>query len=461
MSRRPITVCDDRRLTTNPVYHVSDMPEGGKARMGDATAQRVTGFRLVGSLRHRNSRFFWSGTGIGSVAQAMFLVTSGWYAFKLGGGGGVGIVTFATMLPMLLATPVGGLLADRMDRRTLVMCVEAVQCAVAVVLGVAGFLGVLPFPVFVAFVFLSGIARAVELTTTQAVLPNLVPPDELLNVFAMNSLATLGSRFVGPALVAPLLALYGARGGYFLIALLYLPAVWLVLRVPPMPRGGAAVISLGAQLREGGRYIVGQAVVGLLLIVVVLHCALTMSFDSTLPLIAQNNLQGSSGIYSSLVAASGLGAIAGALMLAGFRAGASRGVFFLISGIGSGVATVLMSLAHMSVLALGALFLAGVCQSTFMTLAFTFVQESVPDGLRGRVGGLFLMSAGGIMSFGNLANGYLADRYGTMLILGTPAVLFIALLLLLSVLRPALRRVYGDGRLPLNRAAAPVAIGDG
>lgn len=428
--------------------------------MEEATERRVTGFRLIGSLQHRNSRFFWSGTGIGSVAQAMFLVSSGWYGFKLGGGGGVGIVTFATMLPMLLATPVGGLVADRVDRRTLVVCVELVQCAVAVTLGVTGFLGGLPFPVFVAFVFLSGIARAVELTTTQAVIPNLVPPDELLNVFAMNSLATLGSRFVGPATVAPLLAAYGARGAYFLIAALYLPAIMLVLRVPPMPRAGAAVISLGAQLREGGQYISQQAVIGLLLLVVMLHCALTMSFDSTLPLVAQRNLQGSSGIYSSLVAATGLGAITGALVLAGFRAGASRGGFFLVSGIGSGIATLLMSLAHLPALALAALFLAGVVQSTFMTLAFTFVQEAVPDGLRGRVSGLFLMSAGGIMSFGNLANGYLADRYGSAPVLSTPAVIFVALLVLLSAVRPALRRVYAAGRLPLDRAAASVAIGD-
>lgn len=429
--------------------------------MEETAARRATGWRLVGSLRHRNSRMFWSGTGIGSVAQAMFLVSSGWYAFKLGGGGGVGIVTFATMLPMLLATPAGGLLADRMDRRTLVVAVEAVQGGVALALGVTGFLGGLPFPLFVAFVFLSGVARAVELTTTQAALPNLVPPDELLNVFAMNSLATLGSRFLGPALVAPLLAAYGARGAYFLIAVLYLPAVALVLRVPTVPRAPFGAASVAAQLRAGGRYIAGQAIVALLLLIVALHCALTMSFDSTLPLVAQNNLQGSSGVYSSLVAATGLGAITGALVLAGFRAGAARGVFFLISGVGSGVATLLMSLAHRPALALAALFLAGIVQSTFMTLAFTFVQEAVPDGLRGRISGLFLMSAGGIMSFGNLANGYLADRYGSAPVLGAPAALFVALLLLISAVRPALRRVYADGRLSLDRAPAPLPVGDG
>jgi MFS family permease len=96
-----------------------------------------------------------------------------------------------------------------------------------------------------------------------------------------------------------------------------------------------------------------------------------------------------------------------------------------------------------------------------MTLAMTFVQESLPDALRGRVGGLFLMSAGGIMSFGNLANGYLADRYGASVILGVPAVAFVVLLLLISAVRPALRRIYDDGRLHLDSPAALPAVGDG
>jgi MFS family permease len=429
--------------------------------MAEVQRQRAIGLHLIASLRHRKSRVFWAGTGIGSIAQAMFLVTSGWYAFKLNGGGGVGIVTFATMLPMLLATPVGGLLADRIDRRSLIVGVEIIQCVVAMTLGIAGLVDTLPFAVFVGFVFLSGIARAVELTTTQAVVPNLVPRAELLNVMAMNSLATLGSRFVGPALVAPILASFGARAAYLLIAALYFPAVTLVLRIPAMPRMHATVLSLTAQLREGGSYIRQRAVLAMLLGVVVLHCSLTMSFDSTLPLIAQENLRGSSGIYSSLVAASGLGAIVATLLLAGVRPGARRGLIFLISGIGSGVAALLMALSHMSVFALAALVLVGASQSTFMTLAMSFVQESLPDALRGRVGGLFLMSAGGIMSFGNLANGYLADRYGATIILGIPAVSFVVLLFFISAVRPALRRIYEEGHLSLDTSGSLAAAGDG
>src|SRR5439155_7249319 len=109
------------------------------------------------------------------------------------------------------------------------------------------------------------------------------------------------------------------------------------------------------------------------------HCALTMSFDATLPLIAQANLRGSSGIYSALVAATGLGAIAGTLLLAGVPIGSLRGRLFLVSGVGSGVATLRMPSAHRSLLTLAALVLAGMAQATFMTLAMAFVQEALPD----------------------------------------------------------------------------------
>jgi MFS family permease len=421
-----------------------------------ATRRRGSELRLISSLQYRDSRRFWGGTGIASVAQAMFLVASGWYAFRLRGGGGVGVVTFATMGPLLVATPIGGLLADRIDRRALVIAVEIVQCAVAATLAVAGIRGTLPFGVFVAFVFLSGVARAVELTTTQAIVPNLVPPQELLNVLALNTLATLGSRFVGPALAAPVLAAAGARAAYPLIAALYLPALALILRIPAMPHHGARVVSLVEQVREGGRYIRDHAILGLLLGVVILHCALTMSFDATLPLIAQANLRGSSGIYSALVAATGLGAIVGTVLLAGVPTGSLRGRLFLISGVGSGVATLLMANAQRPLFALAALVLAGMSQATFMTLAMTFVQEALPNALRGRVGGLFLMSAGGVMSLCNLANGYLADRYGSALILGVPAAVFIALFVALGAVRPTLRRLYGEGRLPIERVAAVV-----
>lgn len=406
------------------------------------------GRSLFSSLRYRDNRVFWLGTTIASVAQSGFLVSTGWLAFELAGSSAVGLVTFAIMSPFLLATPVGGLLADRLDRRSMVAASQVAQALTALLLGALSLLDLLPLPVLVGLVLLSSTARAIELPTVGAILPNLVPPRELLNTMSLNSLATLGSRFVGPALLAQVLATGGAGPAFLLIAAAYFPALVFVLRTPPMPRAEMSVVGIVEQVREGGRFIHQHSMVALLLVLVVLHCALTMSFDSTLPLIADENLRGGGAIYSAMVAAGGIGAILGSLWLAGLRRPGRRGILLLASGIVSGIATAAMASSMVWAIAALGMVAAGLSQAMFMTLTTTMVQETVPDALRGRVVGLFLMSAGGIMSFGNLANGYLAGEHGASLVLSVPAFVFVGLLLLISVARPALRQVYRNGVMP-------------
>lgn len=419
----------------------------------------------LSSLRFRDNRVFWLGTSCSSIGQAAFLVASSWLAFRLGGSTAVGIVTFATMVPLFLATLAGGVLADRIDRRLLVLAAEAVQATIAAIIAIQALRGAMPLAELAALVFLAGVARAIELPTVQTVLPSLVPRDELLNIFSLNSLASRGSRFVGPAIIAPILGLGGLRSAalaYLVIAVLYLLAMGQVLRVPRMRQTHETTLNVRQQVVEGMRYIGVHSVLGLLLGVIILHCLLTMSFDSTLPLFASQNLHGSGAIYSSMVSAMGLGSIVAALLLAGMHSPRGRGALLLVGGIGSGVSTALMALSMNNHLALSAIFLVGMTTTWFMTLANTMMQEAVPDQLRGRVSGIFLMSAGGVMSFGNLSAGYLAARFGAVPVLVWPALLFVVLLMAISGVRPSLRRLYRAGAFPPERtgSVAPLTIAD-
>jgi MFS family permease len=416
----------------------------------------------LSSLRYRDNRVFWFGTTLSSIGQAAFLVSSSWFAFHLGGSGAVGLVTFATMVPLFLATLLGGLLADRMDRRKLVLGTEATQACIALVIGVLAIRGAVALPGLVALVFASGVARAIEQPTVQTVLPSLVPRGELLNIFALNNMANRGSRFAGPVLIASLLATRGAGPAYLVIAALYVLAFSQVLRVPMVRQAPLGPIGLVDQIKEGGRYIREQGVIALLLGITVLHCLLTMAFDATLPLFASQSLHGDGAIYSSLVSAMGLGSIIAALVLAAMHSRRQRGVMLFIGGIGSGLATATMAVMMNNLLALTSIFMIGATTTFFMTITNTMMQEAVPDQLRGRISGIFLMSASGVMSFGNLGMGYLAARVGAPLALGPPALLFIVLLLVISALRPVLRHLYRDGILPgAGKAMAAGAHGDG
>lgn len=412
----------------------------------------------LSSLRYRDNRVFWFGTTLSSIGQAAFLVSSSWFAFRLGGSGAVGVVTFATMIPLFLATLLGGLLADRADRRLLVLITEAAQGIIALIIGVQALRGAMPLPELVLLVFASGIARAIEQPTVQTVLPSLIPRDELLNIFALSNLATRGSRFAGPAIIATLLATRGAGPAFLVIAVLYVLAIGQVLRVRLTRQAALAPISVVEQIKEGGRYVREQGAITLLLGMIVLHCLLTMAFDATLPLFASQNLRGDGAIYSSLISAMGLGSIFAALILAGMHSRRQRGALLFVGGIGSGIATAAMAVMMNNLLALTSIFIVGAMTTLFMTLANTMMQEAVPDYLRGRISGIFLMSASGVMSFGNLGMGYLAARVGAPLALGPPALLFIVLLLVISGVRPVLRRLYREGMLPTGEGVAMIGV---
>jgi MFS family permease len=417
--------------------------------------------RFSTSLRYRDNRVFWYGTSLSSVGQGAFVVAASWLAYELGGSGAVGIVTFATMIPFILATPIGGLLADRTDRRTIILACQTVQCSMALILALQSLFMEIPFPELALLVFITGMSRAVELPTTAAVLPNLVPREALLNSFSLNSLATLGARFTGPVIILPLLAIGGATSAFFVVAAVYVPAYLLTRRVPPQRATGIVAVTFAEQVGEGVRYVREHASVALLLGIVMLHCGLTMSFDSTLPLFAEDNLDGSGAVYSAIVAAVGLGSIVGTLYLAGLRSTTRRGTLLFASAIGGGTFPILLAIANVVPVALAVLFALGATQAIFMTLCFTLVQESAPDHLRGRANGIMLMAAGGIMSFTNLGNGYLADRFGVVPVLGIPALIFLGAIVLLSLGRPALRRIYRDGALPGEAyGGAAVTAGD-
>jgi len=413
----------------------------------NAPRSQWRGSDIVASLRNRDSRLFWLGATTSSIGQAAFLVSAGWLAFKVSGSGAVGVVTFATTGPLLFATLAGGVLADRSDRRLVVIATQIVQGLVALFVGVQAVFGRLPLWELTVLVFIAGVARAVEMPTVQSVLPSLVPSDQLLNAFSLNGLATRGSRFVGPALVAGILAKWGAGPAFLVVALLYLPALAFMYRVPSLRKPQTSGLSVLAQVQEGARFVFGHRVMAIFLAVVVMHCFLTMAFDSTLPLFASQNLRGNGAIYSTLIAAMGAGSIISGLVLAGLRARRIQGTLLFIMGIASGLSTILMAVTMDEWSTLVAIFFSGATTAFFMTLANTMVAEAAPDYLRGRVSGIFLMSAGGIMSIGNLFNGYLADRFGASPVVAIPAAAFIILLLLFCAVRPMLRRVFVDGFL--------------
>jgi MFS family permease len=349
------------------------------------------------------------------------------------------------MIPMFLMPPVAGFLADRLERRVMLAWVCALQILNNLVLAILALTGVIEIWHVVLLSFLNGSVRATQMPVTQALLPNVVPRANLINAIALNASTVHGSRLFGAALIAPLLIGTGAGGAFVLTTGLYGAALLFSLAIRTaskgeMDRDKSALHNFFA----GARFIYGHPTILPLMIVVVLHCCLTMSFESLLPVIADERLGAGDGGFSYLMMAVGAGALIGVLGLSMIDRAQTRGRLLVVTGVVSGIAPVGLALSSTMPLALVSAAGMGAAQSVFMVLAAGFIQAEVPDAIRGRVMSVYLWSLGGIMALFNLMNGALGDIVGSPVLLIVPGSIF-AVVIPVSVLRLSLRQLYARG----------------
>ncbi len=421
--------------------------------MAPATGARLSSMpqsstlaRYLPALRYRDYRFLWlSSLSSGAAAWAL-IVARGWLVYDISGSSiWVGLATFSAMIPMFVMPPVAGFLADRLERRVLLTWVYALQILNNLVLAVLALTGVIEIWHIVLLSFLNGSVRATQMPVTQALLPNVVPKANLLNAITLNASTVHGSRLFGAALIAPLLIGAGAGGAFILTTGLYAAALLFSLAIRTaskgeMERDKSALHNFFA----GVRFIYGHPTILPLMIVVFLHCCLTMSFESLLPVISDEQLGGGDGGFSYLMMAVGAGALVGVLGLSLIDRAQTRGRLLVVTGLVSGIAPIGLALSSAMPLALVSAAGMGAAQSGFMALTAVFIQAEVPDAIRGRVMSVYLWHIGGMMASFNLMNGALADVVGAPVLLIVPGIIF-AVVVPVSVLRLSLRQLYSRG----------------
>lgn len=425
---------------------------GVEAEVGELSGVQTRGFTTAWRLR--DYRLLWLSSFISSCAYWALLIGRNWLVLRLSNSAGwVGLVTFATMAPFFVATPFGGILADRIDRRQLTAAMQALSLISALALAILTLSGLVQPWQVVMLAFVGGCARSVETPATSAIVPNLVRKDVLLNGVALLSVSTFGSRLFGPAAGGALQGRFGAGGVFVLTGLLWGVAalIMLAVRAPTsyMSERAKAPASFWVETKQTIHYVTHTPMISLIFLVVSLHCGLTMTVDAILPYFVQHTLRSSSGVYSLLVMGVGAGSLVGTFALAGLQSGQGKGRVLLITGIGSGVGTAMLGLSSSIGWAFAATAVMGATQGMFMALANTLLQEVLPDTLRGRVSSAFVMITGGVMSLGNLAAGFITDRVGVAIVLVTPALFFIIILLLIGGLRPNMRHIFRTGSLEL------------
>jgi len=405
-------------------------------------------------------RVFWNAF-FASASFWTMLLARGWLVFELTGQGAwVGAVTFAGMVQLALAGPIGGALADRIDRRLMAISADAVGIAMAGGLAAITFAGVIePWHVLV-FASVDGVARAFGTPAEQAIVPNVVREEHLLNAVALSGITRHGSRIAGPLLGGALLTTLGAGSVFVLSGVFLVLALQQLLRLEyrssPLPSTAGRVLAVGPVLRdvrEGVQYVMSEPRLLVVLVLVGFHCGATMAFDSMMPTLA-TAVGGADVTFSAIIVGIGAGSIVGTLIVSMIRDDAALGRMFFLVSIGSGLSIFVLGLATTPQLAVTGGVLAGATQASFMAVSVVFVQRVTPDALRGRVMSLYIMLAAGQMAFVNYGFGWLSDYTGVRPLLVVAGTLWCAGFAAAAMLLPELRSLVRRGNF--RQALEPV-----
>ena len=399
--------------------------------------------RFLLGLKYADYRTMWIATTCSGAAAWALIVARGWLAWELTGESTwVGIITFAAMFPRVFSTPIVGYLADRFDRQTMLRWIFALNLAHNILLGFLVMNGLAGPWVLTLLALVNGTLRAGQMTVAQALIPNLVPKEHLLNALALNQATQQGSRLLGPLAILPLLGFIGIEAAFWFCSVFYLVGFIQVSRVETRSTGRIdASRSFFGNLIAGFEYIYTRPLLLAMVLFAVAHCAFTMSYESILPAISEAKLGAGSVGVSYLMAGVGTGALVSSIFLAGVRSSSARGKIFLLFSVLSALAPIMLALSTLREVSILATVLIGATQAGFMTVSHTVIQSLTDDSVRGRVAGVYSVHVGGSMAVTNMIGAAIADVFTASDVMAVGGLIFFGAVIL-SLGSSSLRRIY-------------------
>jgi MFS family permease len=375
-----------------------------------------SGFRTFASLRYRDYRLLWFGTLFSSSGQWIQQVSIGWLTYALTGSPFLlGVVNGLRSLPLLVLGPFGGVAADRIERKRLMLTTQLFLMTVTAVFATIIATGHAHVWNIIVFSLLTGVAWAFNMPVRQSVVPSLVPRNALMNALALNSAGFNVTRIVGPTIAGLLIAAIGIAGNFYLQAMAYVGVAAMVWQMQIPPRNGPPRdVSVRQDLFDGARYVWRHPTLRAQMTLALVPVVVALPYISLMPVFAKDVLNLGPGGFGLLMAAPGLGAVIGTLTIASVGDIRRKGLLLFGSLIALGVALVLFSQSRSYPLSLGLLVLVGMFQMCYMTTNQTVLQITTPDELRGRVMGIYMLNQG-LLPFGSLFAGILADVWGAPL----------------------------------------------
>ncbi len=378
------------------------------------------------ALRARDFRVYFAGQLVSVAGTWMQQIAMAWLAYKLTNSALVlGLLGFASQIPILLLGPLGGVWSDRVDRRRLMMTTQALAMLQALTLAVLAWQGWATPALLIGLAFVLGCINAVDVPARQSLVVHLVADRALLpNAIALNSFMMNATRFVGPALAGVIVAWAGEAVCFLLNALSYLAVLLALAALHTRPGGGAVKPALHA-LREGLAYTASHRDIRLFLLLVASIAFLIAPYVVMLPLYAKTVLGGDARTFGLLVSSAGAGSLLASVFLASHRSIDRLARRVGRAAILAGAAVVAFALNDVVALAYPILMVLGFSVVLVAAGSNTLLQSWVRDDMRGRVMAIFSVAFLGVAPLGHLAMGSLTHFVGirpAFVLFGTLAV---------------------------------------
>ena len=405
--------------------------------------------RVTRALRHRNYRLFFGGQSVSLVGTWITRIATSWLVYRLTGSELLlGIVGFCGQIPTLLLAPYAGVIVDRSDRRRILVCTQILSLLQSVVLAVLTLGNWITVTHILLLQIVQGLINAFDTPARQAMVVDMVDDRaDVPNAIALNSSMVNGSRIIGPSIGGIVIAAVGEGWCFAIDAVSYVGVVVSLLAMrlktrDPHPPG----VPVLEDLRIGLRYVLDSLPMRSALLLLAIVSIAGMPYTVLMPAVAAKQLHGGPNTLGWLMAAGGVGALAGGLYLASRESVVGLGRVILIGTVTFGLSLIAFSLTTNVWLAAVLLALGSAGFMTQMASTNTIIQTIVDERFRGRVMAFYTMAFFGSAPIGSLLGGLLADRVGaprTILIGGVVCLVAGAWFAVrLPTLRTLMRKIY-------------------
>ncbi|RRC95887.1 MFS transporter [Schaalia canis] len=404
--------------------------------------------RTFASLAHHNFRLWFAGNILASSAMWMQRVAQDWLVLTVltdKSGAQAGIVIALQFLPMMILSPWTGVVADRVDRRTLVQITQSISALLGLGLGTLILSGSIQLWHVHLFALVGGISSSFDAPARQAFVAEMVPPHSVANAVALSSMSFTSARLIGPVGAGLIIDRAGVGWVFIINALIFVVPVLLIalMRVHELNPRDHAPRAKG-QIREGLRYIADRPDLIIVFVLMSVVASLGLNFQLTSAMMATTVFNKGAGEFGLLATFSAIGGVTGALIAA--RIGAARLRFLIPASAAFGVMLIVVSLSP-NYLAYALLVIPlGTASMLTMTSANSVLQTRTPDRIRGRVMSLYTIIFLGTTPIGAPFVGWVGETYGARWALAVGGIASLSIAVIMGVALLAQQRRIRDGK---------------